>query len=243
MFELLKMPKLIAFAFLFGLASMQANADFMSTDWKNANDRLATLDTETGIEWLDLTQTLGKSIADINSLLSTTYRGWRLPSNTEIIQLMTKMFPMYLPYAATTPLNGSGTAGRNAAWTFSNLFLTGVTTLPRWAEGLFIRDNGIISMTGVYYGTNSQYWTPNNSYEFADNSRMSHIGVYLVSDGGTTLSSINNPSLNVNNPRSPVNQMPDAPANVPVHIGFGVLGFLLIGLGFRKQSGVIQHAK
>lgn len=63
-----------------------------------------------------------------------------------------------------------------------------------------------------------------------------HDGVYLVSDGGTTLSSISNPNLNINNPNAPVNQVPDAPADVPVNAGFGLLGLALMALGLRRRK-------
>lgn len=227
---------LSAFILAAGLVSVQANAAFVSTDWKVAGDKYATLDTETGLEWLDLTRTAGQSIDDVAARLTTTYKGWRFPTFTEIIDLMTVMFPMHSAYAVTTPPTGPGTASKNAAWTFSDLFLTGVTTSPRSAEGLFTRDNGVVSMTGVHYQNSSQYWTPNNNYVYSSSTKNTKFGVYLVSDGGATLSSINNPLLNINNPNAPVNQVPEAPADVPVHTGFGLLGLLLAAFGLRRRK-------
>lgn len=214
-----------------GFVSVQANAAFVSTDWKVAGDKYATLDTETGLEWLDLTRTAGQSIDDVAARLTTTYKGWRFPTFTEIIDLMTVMFPMHSAYAVTTPLAGSGTASKNAARTFSDLFLTGVTTSPRWAEGLFTRDNGVVSMTGVYYGNNSQYWTPNNNYVYSSSTKNTQFGVYLVSDGGTTLSSINNPALNINNPNAPINM-----ADVSAPAGLAAAGVLMLMLGARRRA-------
>lgn len=219
------------------LLSIPTHAAFISTDWKSAGDKYATLDTETGLEWLDLTRTTGKSMNEVAASLSTTYKGWRFPTFTEIIELMTAMFPMHSAYAVTTPLTGSGTASKNAAWTFSNLFLTGVTETPRWAEGFFMRDNGVISMTGVYYGTNSQYWTPNNNYVYSANSKGPLLGVYLVSDGGTTLSSIQDPSLNASNPNAPINNIPpvgDGASDVSAP-ALGVFGLILMFLGWIRN--------
>ncbi|BCV27700.1 hypothetical protein [Shewanella algae] len=48
---------LSAFILATGLISAQANAAFVETDWKAQGDGLATLDTDTGIEWLDVSET------------------------------------------------------------------------------------------------------------------------------------------------------------------------------------------
>jgi hypothetical protein len=44
------------------ISATSAHAELVATDWKNTGDGLATLDTATGIEWLDLTQTDNMSI-------------------------------------------------------------------------------------------------------------------------------------------------------------------------------------
>jgi len=44
------------------------------------------------------------------------------------------------------------------------------------------------------------------------------MGVLLVSDGGVTLSSINDPSLNIQNPQAPINQV-----SAPLLGGFGLM--------------------
>ncbi len=36
-----------------------ANAGLISIDWKTAGDNLITYDTNTGLNWLDLTETVG----------------------------------------------------------------------------------------------------------------------------------------------------------------------------------------
>lgn len=77
------------------LSSASAQADFIETDWNNTGDALATLDTETGIEWLDLTQTKGMSINRAEGLTGAggIYEGWRLPTRNEVTQMMVSAFP------------------------------------------------------------------------------------------------------------------------------------------------------
>ena len=77
-----------------GLISTQASAAFVPTDWKLAGDGLATLDKQTGIEWLDLTQTKGMSIQSVLSQLDGgSFSGWRLPTSSEIEQLFLSWWP------------------------------------------------------------------------------------------------------------------------------------------------------
>jgi hypothetical protein len=59
----------IAVALLLSATSTQAA--LVETDWTNTGDALATLDTDTGIEWLDLTQTLGMSINQAEGLIAS----------------------------------------------------------------------------------------------------------------------------------------------------------------------------
>lgn len=44
---------------ILGLMSIQSHAALQSVNWKVAGDNKATLDTNTGIEWLDITETDG----------------------------------------------------------------------------------------------------------------------------------------------------------------------------------------
>lgn len=233
-----------------GLISAQANAAFVATDWKGNGDALATLDTNTGLEWLDLTVTDGSTFGQVSGALNSTLKGWRFPTHAEVSALMNSFFPYVgnneTPYSQTVytgegasqePLNGPE---------FTTLF--GFTYLDWWhgsdwqgsIYGLFKDDDGDILLSGYHRRNhwNGFYITYHNveTNETGDNYGYHQAGIFLVSDGGTTLSSINNPMLNINNPKSPVNQVPDAPADVSVHAGFGVLGLLLMAFGFRRRA-------
>lgn len=58
------MLRALALAGLFSV-SFCAQAELIPTDWRVANDKQATLDTTTGLEWLDLTLTAGYSYEQI----------------------------------------------------------------------------------------------------------------------------------------------------------------------------------
>jgi hypothetical protein len=112
--------------------------------------------------------------------------------------------------------------------------------------GLFKNDDGNIVMSGEHRRNywNGSYYTIYHNYDVAvtsDAIKYANGGYFLVSDGGLTLSSINDPQLNINNPNAPINQQPEPPIIPPVVnvssplMGLSVLGLLCVALTRRKQ--------
>lgn len=54
-----------SFILLASFLSAGANADLIQTDWKSTGDGLASIDTTSGIEWIDLSLTRNYSIDSI----------------------------------------------------------------------------------------------------------------------------------------------------------------------------------
>lgn len=228
--------------------AFSANAAFVSTDWQVAGDKKATLDTETGLEWLDLTQTDGKSYVEVSALLSTTLSGWRFPTPSEVHQMMASFFSVLTGYEdsvynvkKSTP-QGSGEHANGPL--FRSLFghtYTYYQSGNDWSYasyGLFKNDDGTIVMSGEHRRNywNGSYYSIYHNYDLnaasnvTDVTRYVNGGYFLVSDGGVTLSSINDPQLNVNNPKSPVNQQPVNDVASPL-FGMAGFGFLLMVAG------------
>ncbi|MFQ3188914.1 MAG: hypothetical protein ACI936_000034 [Paraglaciecola sp.] len=217
------------------LASMSASAQLISTDWKNTGDKLATLDESTGIEWLDLTQTDGMSIDTAEGLLSSRFEGWRLPTRSEVTELMVNAFP-----SEKNRVQGAGgwgitnTTTDNEVDNFRLLFgTTYINSNGNYTYGLFKNDPGgdySVLRSGAYDQESDDYislysnasWTNDTSYS------STLLGVYLVSDGGTTKSSLNDPSLNANNA--------NAPSSVPLPATAALLGLGLLGFGARRKK-------
>lgn len=87
---------------MLSLSSFGAAAAFQHADWSTVGDKKATFDTDSGLTWLKLGNTAGKSISAVESLLSTTYNGWRLPTSTEVEQMMNNFFTYSFNAGATT---------------------------------------------------------------------------------------------------------------------------------------------
>ncbi len=73
-------------------ASNQAGAVLMSVDWQSQGDNLVTRDTDTGLEWLDLTLTVGNSLAETEAEsffdAAESQGRFRWATNSEIVALM-----------------------------------------------------------------------------------------------------------------------------------------------------------
>lgn len=236
------MKKFLTVMCLFALSS-SASANFVATDWKNTGDGLATLDSHSGLEWLDITQTYNQSYNAVAARLQTDLAGWRFPTYEELVGLFSRVVPSVNPTAGLHPLvNSTASPIWQNAVLFNNLFATSLTSNPRWVQALFEKD-GVIKMAGFYMSSTSvQYWSLENQYTFSRTNPISTKGVFLVSDGGVTLSSINNPDLNINNPSAPVNNPPEPPpvvtdVNSPAAVGLLLsLGLMLLGIRVRRVN-------
>lgn len=68
--------------------AIPVSADVINTDLKTLKDKLVISDTDTGLEFLKLTETLNVSVNDVKSRLNTTYLGWRLANEAEVSSLL-----------------------------------------------------------------------------------------------------------------------------------------------------------
>lgn len=78
----------IALVTTMALTSVSANAEFIKGDWKVEGDQLTAVDTQTGIEWLSLEVTQGQSYTYVNYVLASLYPGWRMPTSSEVVEMM-----------------------------------------------------------------------------------------------------------------------------------------------------------
>jgi hypothetical protein len=223
---------LIAATLLLSITSAQAA--LVESDWKNTGDALATLDTSTGIEWLDLTQTDNMSINQAEGLTGAggVFEGWRLPTLTEVTEMMVNAFPRHSApiesdFSSYYDFNDATTD--NEVVSFRSLFgTTQTTSSDLYARGMYKNDPGqskLVVFSGARERTYNQDTSIYINRDVTDDYNYigPHHGVYLVSDGGTTLSSQLDPSININNAAAPINDV-SAPALLGL-MGLGLFGF------------------
>ena len=174
-------PALIAVS----LFSATANAELVERDWNNEGDGLITLDTVSGKKWLDLTVTDGMSINSVSELLSTTYAGWDLATQSDIDELMEGYFERSLNPKTTGPAGQTNTTLREG---WKSLF--GTTGDSGKSYGLFVDDENKVSMAGVRNLSNYLYLGYRRSTDF--DFSVASDGVFLVSTDHVTLTEKNN---------------------------------------------------
>lgn len=229
-----------------GLASTQSHAALQSVHWKVDGDKKATLDTDTGIEWLDITETDGKSVNYVLSQLGVggRYEGWRLPSEVEVLNLINSHFNTSLNGSTSVQFNGAsavdGTRWMKTKSIYDSFGVTysrgsfGWSGFESYMYGKYIANDGNTVKTAGSLswvdGGGSGYFKllgGEGSYSKDWVDRDEVYGVFLVSDGGLTFSSLANPMQNINNPNAPVNA-PVAAVSAPAAFGGIVLSLMAI---------------
>jgi len=249
----MNLRKAIKFALVPLMAfALNANAGFVSLDWKVEGDNKATLDEDTGLEWLKLSETDNLSVNNVKNLLESTYAGWRLPTEFEVNQLLGNVLPTFPFVDGDTGYSSS--AYQSYASTWRSVMGTGRTYSTSainqyydhyYSWGLYEASDSTIQLTGAYlrrYRTNNKtYWLGNiyDGYEHVNYNpdyASANFSVFLVGDGGATLTTQNDLSLTQNNPNSPYN----ATTDVPEPAGILLLASGLFGLAMVKRKRKIQ---
>lgn len=199
------------------LFSMAADAAFEKTDWNAAGDKLVTVDTSTGLEWLNLAATDNMSVGIVNAFLPTTFAGWRLPTNAEVVTMMNNMFDVSQSWSlelgtitARSPSHMNTGANR-----FATMMSNGGVAMANHL-GLYYDENNVLRITGVYLNDYGAY-----AFIFG----LENTNIY---DYNSTLAVYNNIG-GVMLVRDSVNIEPE-PTPVPVMGGFGILGALSLML-------------
>lgn len=212
--------KILSTVALLSCFAFNANAELIDADYLSSNDNLVTFDTKSGLEWLDLTETLRMSVNEVESQLveGGQFYGWRFPTKEEVYALIDNNI-------LNAPTTNYGSVGYVALPTteYSSIMFEKFGAY----YGSYYKDKEANTSTfaGVYSTLKYSYKDRNT---FAANQPVGYFGnyagVYLVSDGGLTLSSIQDPTMGGYR----------AISSVPLGATAGLLALGL--MGFRKRK-------
>ena len=204
---------------------------------------------DVGLEWLDLTHTANRSVSEVSGLLGAgqEFEGWRLPTDVEVEYLMDSIFSSFATNDGYTYKSGY-TAYSSLERKFRSLFGTvyhvktgyGGNQNQNWySYGAYMQDDELLYAGSRYNnriggGSTNQY-----AYLIEDSGigdgytydrTTSTSGVFLVSDGGNTLTTQENMDMTSVNPNSPVHAVS---VSEPPSAMIGLLG--LAGLAFNMR--------
>lgn len=188
---------------LAGALSTGVQAGVVSVDWRFAGDGLISRDTNTGLEWLDLSVTDRVSFNAVSTRLSTDLAGWRVASADEAEQLFLNL---------GLPVEDSFGANPAAALAIQRTVQLFGDTLADFfnspADGHVTGFYGFVSMSlqpgfhvtkGAFVDTNGVFSSPahdgdpgdvllstaNRDGMANDAIAFRHIGTFLVRDAAT----------------------------------------------------------
>jgi hypothetical protein len=203
-------------------SAFSASAQVVNTDYINPGDGRIIADTETGLSFLKLTETFGRSFAQVSSELDTTYSGWRLSTAEEVTSLLTNLLKDKLnTYGGYTPYH-QGASGTPIYISDTNLFNEGTiigsqpTNVGSYDSYGMVMEGGNLLMYGFWYneGNNSakthSAWGP-----YTEDYANTSYGIWLTQDA-TNISSDSN--------------------LVDVHTPIILSGLALLGFGFSRRK-------
>lgn len=235
--------------FTITMIGASANAALVNTDLLVEGDKKAVLHEETGIEWMGYHATKGMSFSYVESQLleGGKFEGWRLPTYNEVQAFMAEVgFNMGGGTVSSWSNTTQYSLLQPAAFRMFDFFGYNGTKVhfSGSASSTFIyKNNEDVAVRAGYQYRNSRYGsTPKPAYvtSYLNNSASSPLymtpsnydytlhpeAIFIVSDGGETLSSKLNPMLNANNPA----------AEVSVPTTLGVLSFMLGIVSMRRKK-------
>ena len=170
------------------VASINANASLISTDWQTVGDNLITYDDVSDLRWLDLTETNDMTRLDVLAQLGSggQFDGWRYATSDEVVTLWSN-FGIDLSEGATTFVSGFDALVIDATNILGNILCeANCVWWPNGALGLTSTQSvspGRYDVIGALYETRPVPTTEYHVVNFnsaLDNTATTFQGHYLV---------------------------------------------------------------
>ena len=163
------------------VVSINANAELISVGWNDDGDNLITRDTETGLDWLDLSVTAGETY----SKGETLYPGWRFATSSEIGNIFEILFQGYYPNNTSLYTSSNYPTYPDQLsdiFVFQAIFGITATSGERNYTHCFYKDEaGVIRLIGAYAdpaGLSHAVFGP--GYLGSYDGTHTTVGIYLV---------------------------------------------------------------
>lgn len=200
----------------FAAMSFGAQAGLVEGDWKVEGDNKITLHEDTGLEWLDLTETHRMSMSNVEGaslhgdmITSGRFEGFRIPTAEEVYHFMMAVtnydYVSYLPSPGETDsitLNRHSNPKHHENYERARLLLgeTRSSSSSRYVSGYHLPsthpDDNASGRTSVELFGDSFRIRMSDYSRSGYFDKQDHSAVFLVSEGGYTLNSIRSSTVN-----------------------------------------------
>lgn len=169
---------------------------FVNTDLTTSGDKLAVLDTKTGLEWLNLKETYNNSYSDVTSRLSSDLEGWRYPTESEVLDFHSRILGNTNLYLTRWTDSYSSSVSNTDIQNYTNIIeRTYRISSGRGYSGAFKQDDNSFQCLSFYVSTTVYSGISGYDVCSPNNNGVSNYGFYLISTG-ITLSAQENPGIN-----------------------------------------------
>jgi len=205
----MKLTNILAAAALLS-ASLGSQAAIISVDWKVAGDNRAFIETTSGTEWLNVNETQGLSVNTVSGEFGANglYEGFRVATASE----MQPLFDLFLGSAPNLVSEPNPDYTNILSYTNEGMAImadirgvigeTNANVNSAVTVGMYFDDAGTgsssVRMTHFIesFSSDAGRLIYDRTFSSLDNGYTgSSVGVFLISDGGNTFSTINNPGL------------------------------------------------
>jgi len=201
----MKLTKVLAAALLLG-ASLSSQAAVISVDWKEAGDNGAFVETTSGTEWLKLTQTQGVGLNTVQQQLGAggLYEGFRVADSNEVQFLFDYFLGQatgltYTSISAFDFADSSTVDGRALMVDLLDALGRAIVGTNTFSTGRYFQAGSQSVLSSTFRDDDANGFArliyDRVTSTTNANTPGSAPGVFLVSDGGNTFSSINNPGI------------------------------------------------
>lgn len=230
-----------------------AQAEFVQGDWLVEGDNLSTLDTRTGKEWLRLTETAGMTLDEVTSALGGELSGWNIAGVDDMIELAKSQLEIAgapSPYWEASNLEFMTSEQGNTSLGLVSVEEEYAEAFSEAFGGSIIESYSNFAEHGVYgmYANDykDKYGFFYSQYSNIKSSGLSlttlttptlytngrdTVGWFLVNEGGVSLSSLSDPTINTPEGADSVTSDVSAP------LSLGLFAFASMGLaGLRRKQ-------
>jgi len=170
------------------ISSMSANAELLTRDYLAKGDNDVVIDDESGLEWLSESYTTGKTYDEVQGMLQGSLSGWRMPTYQEVTSLIMGQMPFIKEdmFTSSAVIQDDYRRNKDKMSQFNALFSGGShKTNYIWLINEEGNEKSHLRFETLDVKRDDYSFHSYGEYGMDLNKSYSHMGYFLVRDGGS----------------------------------------------------------